>query len=95
MTLLQSLPNDRPDPTQAGADLIQCVTTRDGPERVGEVLVISPEIETGYIIEDNTHRRFDFARKWIGADLFDMLAVGRRVKFFHNGHNCAIDITPV
>ena len=91
MILPQALPNVSLATTQVAADCTLSVTTRDGPERIGTVLVVTSDV--GYIEENHTLRRFGTSPKLIGPALFGALTVGRCVKFFHNGHNCAIDVT--
>lgn len=78
-----------------------------GPERIGQIIAYSTELETGYIEEDGTNRRFAFNLKWLDrknlepflSNFFNKKSAGvpankpsPRVKFFENGSNCVASL---
>jgi adenosyl cobinamide kinase/adenosyl cobinamide phosphate guanylyltransferase len=80
----------KPEPTQADLALQNAVRQRIGKKRTGRVVVISREVGTGYVQEDQTGVYFSFARKFLPA--FDALKEGMAVEFYENGHNAVAEL---
>ena len=86
----ESFSRQRPVPTEADQGLQAAVRRRVGTKRAGHVVVISPEIGTGYVQDDKTGVHFAFAKKYLPG--FDRLAVGMAVEFYENGRNAVAEL---
>jgi hypothetical protein len=76
----------RPEPTEADREMERQATVPFGTIKQGHVIVVQPEIGTGYIKDDRTGVVYALSRAF-HSSIFDVLKAGMEVEFFASRTN--------